>query len=905
MSDSSLVLSKHPAMMSETAELSLPDEKAVQTSSRFHGDFLGGVPHRDNVQSGMRDIIEGTNNNHEQIQCYTQVTRTGPEKFSSSCDTQQEELVAFMSRIAAQESKLRQVEEGYEHYTRELQRYLAVAREERGKLTAARELLWTQMRALCGDLDEQRRAQEMVRVVRGWDAADDTHKVLSGEADPASRTGEERTSPNDFELKCSSSALEGHFVDVDVGTRSLGAANDSPLPYMVLGRKLPQWRVETPQGHDVFHRAQEEKHYKEEKVTAGSCETRLHEVKGLCELAERGPRLRRDGSYSGLDDFKLETQRAREEWLREKQKLETENSELRSSIISERLRCDKADESRQRAEASLLRTERELMLVRQREVSLQGTVEDLRLASSKDKASYARLQGEVERLLTVVAEREREAERWKCVAERLEWQRRIEGSSAVCLVSTPLPFQKQYVQENFRGGVCHFPSDIKETGVAAQSTAPMRGEPATPPPLPNGSSAATIAVSPKSRSDLSQEALRLLTPHRRVKEQGQGQSSQRIENVTCTECCAEAESVALLHTIVGDVLRQYGGCNVEGNTITGVVNDSNKDDNTSMGVTKQCDVSTLSSAESSNSLSTSSVSLQHCQGIQDSRVHAQVKTRRHHSSQVSGGWTKKAPGGTFPGKDISLAYDTLFEVANAYDVVARKPNRPGRSERTIHREHGQRDETTHRHCCASPRDLGINATSAAAVSKSCAIPKTSRLVTTVEDPTTNCSTSPAQLPHMVTEDHLPLSPLTLVLQQQLNSAVLPGNKNNHRQDFSAQKEIDQRSQQTQVGGRLQRCRPMAEATTALRSMASSACTELPSEISKSEAHFKTRSLINSNVSGPSCGELTPALSDIKGASSTSLTDCDMSTTVGASATLPGCSMRLTALQERFSSIVFR
>ncbi|CAJ16601.1 hypothetical protein, conserved [Trypanosoma brucei brucei TREU927] len=557
----------------ENAGKSMTCQGGLYATSERCRELLDDVANKERALSQLRCVLEEMAGAYEQLQRHSQRIETELETLTARYNVQQEELIAAKSKVSMQESKLQQADEDYQRRTQQLRWELKSAREERDEVTADRESLWTQIRSLRADVEEHRRVQQAAEAA--WESKlADARKEATEKAHAVLREREEILSIREAELQRALSKLEGRFDETAAETRRLELLNESLRDRVGEMQECVQREAEMRHRLEAARGTQQQENKllsecmelerrgrrEQQKAIEGGYEAQLREMKRSYELLERERRRQEEESCRALRESRLATQLARDEWLAQQQHLELTISGLRGEVDRGRLRFDQVDELKQRAESELLRAQRELQFVQQRETTLQETVETLQGTVARHRATEVRLEGEIQRLLAVVAEREREVERWKCAAERLEWKRYVGAEEVPSLSSHgTCHFHQQCGHQDGRdvGGMCGPTTELPfspESAVPAQPTvvgslAPACSGPSTPSrPLPS-----------------------FLTPClRQYKRCQQPYHSQHIESIDRTpncllndvsrfDCTQSSEEVQaeLLRSIVQDVLWEH------------------------------------------------------------------------------------------------------------------------------------------------------------------------------------------------------------------------------------------------------------------------------------------------------------------------------------------------------------
>ncbi|KAF5224506.1 hypothetical protein ECC02_002449 [Trypanosoma cruzi] len=404
-------------------------------------EVLDEVARKDSALQQFRTLFEKMSRDYEMEQRNAAQAKLELAALTTRHETQQQELIAVKAKSAMQESKIKEEDDAWERRTRQLRQELAAAVDERDALASEREVQWQQTRALRSRLEEQQR--QLTGMEDAWKCRlEETRREAEEKVRTGMREREELLRLREVELQRSTSLLEGRLADMAAEVRRQQDASEALMMRIEdLQRSLRRQEAMTQRAQDALSVEQKEKaqlgeymalerqtYRQRQEQTETSYKAQLQEMERVCDqhVRER-ERLESEIALCQRESQK-EAKRTREVWMQEKQQLEATIESLRGELIREHMRFDKAHESHQRVEALLVRTRRELEASQHQEVVLQETIASLQKAAAKRDATHVRLEGEITRLSASVAEREREAERWRSAMDRMEWQARLEAA---------------------------------------------------------------------------------------------------------------------------------------------------------------------------------------------------------------------------------------------------------------------------------------------------------------------------------------------------------------------------------------------------------------------------------------------------------------------------------------------
>lgn len=415
-------------------------EVTNESSQRFR-ELVDEIGRKDSALEQYRALFETMTRDYEVAQRRGERMQLEFETLTTKHGVLQQELLAVKAKSALQESRIKQDDDEWERRTRQLRQEFAAVVEERDVIAKEREAQWQQARILRSKLDEQRRQHSEAE--REWACRmEEARKETEDRVRASLREREDLLQLRETELQRGASQLEGRFADVSAETRRLQLSNEAlELRVEELQRCLRRQEEITQRlqdAHSVVQRekaqlgecmALERQTYRQRlEHTENSFRAQVQELQRLCEQLVHERERAGSESARALRESQQELQRAREVWLQQQQQLELTVESVRGDLTRARMRFDSADESRQRAEALLARTRRELEASQQQEASLQETIAALHREAAKRVAAQERLENETTRLLAAVAERERETERWRAAVERMEWRARLENA---------------------------------------------------------------------------------------------------------------------------------------------------------------------------------------------------------------------------------------------------------------------------------------------------------------------------------------------------------------------------------------------------------------------------------------------------------------------------------------------
>ncbi|ORC85856.1 uncharacterized protein TM35_000321710 [Trypanosoma theileri] len=419
-------------------------QPSVSDPSQRIRELIDEVARKDNALQQYRELFETMGNDYEVVRRRGERVQLEFETLTAKQEDQQQELIALKAKNAMLESRVKQSDEDWERRTRQLRQELAAAIEERDTLAKEREREWQQTRILRTQSEEQRRQQEMIELE--WKSKlEETRRETEAKVRAALREREDLLRVREMELQRGSTQVENRFADLTAETQRLQDANNTlSLRVSELQRSLQRQENITQRLESALSAEQQQKMQLEESMALerqthkqrlaqveDSYRVQLQDMERLCEqLRQEQERQQKDAARTERE-FKQTAQRAKEAWLQQQQQLELTIESLRGDISRERIRLDKSDEERQRTEALLQRTRRELEAAQQQEESLQETNAGLHKIVAKRDATQMRLESEITRLIAAVAERERETERWRCIVDRMEWQSRLETQRGI------------------------------------------------------------------------------------------------------------------------------------------------------------------------------------------------------------------------------------------------------------------------------------------------------------------------------------------------------------------------------------------------------------------------------------------------------------------------------------------
>ncbi|KAH9598305.1 hypothetical protein LSM04_001015 [Trypanosoma melophagium] len=425
--------------MTQTPQVQEAPPPASDPSQRIR-ELIDEVARKDHALQKYRELFETMGNDYEVVRRRGERMQLELETLTAKQETQQQELIAIKARNAILESRVKQGDEDWERRTRQLRQELAAVMEERDTLAKEREDEWQQTRVLRTQNEEQRRLQETTE--QAWKCKlEEARKETEAKVRSALREREDLLRVREIELQRGSTQVENRFSDLTAEARRLEDANNtlaqrvSELQRSLQRQENITQRLETALSAEQQQNIQLGECIALERQTQkqrlghleDSYRAQLQEMERLCEQLQQEQERQKQDAARTEREYKQTAQRTKEAWLQQQQQLELTIESLRGDIARERIRLDKADEERQRAEALLLRTRRELEKAQQQEESLQETITGLHKIVAKRDATQLRLESEITRLIAAVAERERETERWRCVVDRMEWQSRLEA----------------------------------------------------------------------------------------------------------------------------------------------------------------------------------------------------------------------------------------------------------------------------------------------------------------------------------------------------------------------------------------------------------------------------------------------------------------------------------------------
>ncbi|EKF30499.1 hypothetical protein MOQ_005689 [Trypanosoma cruzi marinkellei] len=402
---------------------------------------LDEVARKDSALQQFRALFEKMSRDYEVEQRNAAQAKLELAALTTRHETQQQELIAVKAKSAMQESRIKEEDDAWERRTRQLRQELAAAVDERDALASEREVQWQEARALRSRLEEQQR--QLTGMEDAWKCRlEETRREAEEKVRSGMREREELLRLREVELQRSTSQLEGRLTDMAAEQRRQQDASEAlMLRIEDLQRSLRRQETMTQRAQDALSVEQKEKaqlgeymalerqtYRQRQEQTETSYKAQLQEMERVCDQHVR-ERERLESEIARCQrESQQEAQRAREVWMQEKQQLEATIESLRGELTREHMRFDKAHESHQRVEALLVRTRRELEASQHQEAVLQETITSLQKAAAKRDATHLRLEGEITRLSASVAERERDAERWRSAMDRMEWQTRLEAA---------------------------------------------------------------------------------------------------------------------------------------------------------------------------------------------------------------------------------------------------------------------------------------------------------------------------------------------------------------------------------------------------------------------------------------------------------------------------------------------
>nr|CCC46523.1 conserved hypothetical protein [Trypanosoma vivax Y486] len=336
------------------------------------------------------------------------------------CGAQREELMTLEAKVRLQESKLHQASEDCERRVQQLRSDLIVVSDQRESLCKEVQTLRAEADAQrCKSSESERTWQARLKEVRR--EQEETITLREAELQRAVAHVEERLSIALNEarrLEEANTTLEKRLSDM----RECMDRQDEMRQR--LENALAAQRHECSRISEATALEKQASHERHERVVE-SYKTELLELRRSYQQLQHEKAHLEEEKSRAVHEVQLSAQLERGEHLVHQQQLERTNNTLRAELVRERLRFDDMDESRQRTEAALVRSQRELESLHQRAAALEETIADLKAMETKHLNAQARLEGQVTRLLSTVAEREREAEHWRCAAERVEWNRHL------------------------------------------------------------------------------------------------------------------------------------------------------------------------------------------------------------------------------------------------------------------------------------------------------------------------------------------------------------------------------------------------------------------------------------------------------------------------------------------------